>query len=192
MTARPPAQGGDRQVQARPLEARRGPRGTSEGGGPGQTKGPAASAKEGARRNRRPRRRRRRRGGTGGSRLRVGKGTGPLVSSLNYAGVRRPLHPAQGRSLAPAIFATGTLAHAGAAKVIRRRIRSVSSTKKITRTMEMVATAKLRPPAARAVVGAYLRTSAKLMAEIRPASGVDVSRCPTSRCAPGNGRCCSS
>jgi len=63
-------------------------------------------------------------------------------------------------------------------KVIRRRIRSVSSTKKITRTMEMVATAKLRAAQQRVQSsGPYLENLRQLMAEIG-ASGVDVSRWP--------------
>src|SRR2546428_13238802 len=61
-------------------------------------------------------------------------------------------------------------------KIIRRRIKSVSSTKKITRTMEMVATAKLRSAQQRVQSsGPYLENLRQLMAEIG-ASGVDISR----------------
>jgi len=63
-------------------------------------------------------------------------------------------------------------------KVIRKRIKSVSSTKKITRTMEMVAGAKLRVAQARVQSsGPYLDNLRGLMREIG-ASGVDVSRWP--------------
>ncbi len=64
------------------------------------------------------------------------------------------------------------------AKVIRKRIKSVSSTKKITKTMEMVAGAKLRV-AQKAVQnsGPYLDQLRNLMREIG-ASGIDVSRWP--------------
>ncbi|HEU5002038.1 MAG TPA: ATP synthase F1 subunit gamma [Actinomycetota bacterium] len=63
-------------------------------------------------------------------------------------------------------------------KVIRKRIRSVSSTKKITRTMEMVATAKLKSAQQRvASSGPYLENLTRLMRNIG-ASGVDVSRWP--------------
>ena len=63
-------------------------------------------------------------------------------------------------------------------KVIRKRIRSVSSTKKITRTMEMVATAKLRTAQQRVQSsGPYLESLTELMREIG-ASGVDVSTWP--------------
>src|ERR671918_650377 len=63
-------------------------------------------------------------------------------------------------------------------KVIRKRIRSVSSTKKITRTMEMVATAKLKSAQQRVQSsGPYLDSLRSLMAEIG-ASGVDVSKWP--------------
>jgi len=64
------------------------------------------------------------------------------------------------------------------AKVIRKRIKSVSSTRKITRTMEMVAGAKLRV-AQRLVAntGPYLDQLATLMREIG-ASGIDVTRWP--------------
>src|SRR5436309_10733384 len=70
-------------------------------------------------------------------------------------------------------------------KVIRRRIRSVSSTKKITRTMEMVATAKLKSAQQRvASSGPYLESLRQLMAEIG-ASGVDVSKWPHFEFRPG-------
>jgi F-type H+-transporting ATPase subunit gamma len=70
-------------------------------------------------------------------------------------------------------------------KVIRRRIRSVSSTKKITRTMEMVATAKLKAAQQRVQSsGPYLENLRQLMAEIG-ASGVDVSRWPYFQVRPG-------
>src|SRR5437588_5353115 len=70
-------------------------------------------------------------------------------------------------------------------KVIRRRIRSVSSTKKITRTMEMVATAKLRAAQQRVQSsGPYLENLRQLMAEIG-ASGVDVSQWPYFEVRPG-------
>jgi F-type H+-transporting ATPase subunit gamma len=63
-------------------------------------------------------------------------------------------------------------------KIIRRRIKSVSSTKKITRTMEMVATAKLKAAQQRVQSsGPYLENLRHLMAEIG-ASGVDVSKWP--------------
>lgn len=63
-------------------------------------------------------------------------------------------------------------------KVIRKRIRSVTSTKKITRTMEMVATAKLKSAQQRvASSGPYLQNLSRLMRNIG-ASGVDVSRWP--------------
>ena len=63
-------------------------------------------------------------------------------------------------------------------KVIRKRIRSISSTKKITRTMEMVATAKLRTAQRRVTSsGPYLEQLQGLMREIG-ASGVDVGRWP--------------
>ena len=63
-------------------------------------------------------------------------------------------------------------------KVIRKRIKSVSSTSKITRTMEMVATAKLRTAQQRVTSsGPYLEQLGELMREIG-ASGVDVSRWP--------------
>jgi F-type H+-transporting ATPase subunit gamma len=70
-------------------------------------------------------------------------------------------------------------------RVIRRRIRSVSSTKKITRTMEMVATAKLKSAQQRVQSsGPYLENLRQLMAEIG-ASGVDVSRWPHFEVRPG-------
>jgi F-type H+-transporting ATPase subunit gamma len=70
-------------------------------------------------------------------------------------------------------------------KVIRKRIRSVSSTKKITRTMEMVATAKLRPAQQRVQSsGPYLENLRLLMREIG-ASGVDVARWPYFEVRPG-------
>jgi F-type H+-transporting ATPase subunit gamma len=70
-------------------------------------------------------------------------------------------------------------------KVIRRRIRSVSSTKKITRTMEMVATAKLKAAQQRVQSsGPYLENLRQLMAEIG-ASGVDVSKWPYFEVRPG-------
>lgn len=63
-------------------------------------------------------------------------------------------------------------------KVIRKRIRTVSSTKKITRTMEMVATAKLKSAQQRvASSGPYLEALRRLMRDIG-GSGVDVSRWP--------------
>ncbi|MGH9011619.1 MAG: ATP synthase F1 subunit gamma [Acidimicrobiia bacterium] len=70
-------------------------------------------------------------------------------------------------------------------KVIRKRIKSVSSTKKITRTMEMVATAKLKSAQQRvASSGPYLENLRQLMAEIG-ASGVDVSKWPHFEVRPG-------
>jgi F-type H+-transporting ATPase subunit gamma len=70
-------------------------------------------------------------------------------------------------------------------KIIRRRIKSVSSTKKITRTMEMVATAKLKAAQQRvASSGPYLENLRQLMAEIG-ASGVDVSQWPYFEVRPG-------
>lgn len=70
-------------------------------------------------------------------------------------------------------------------KVIRKRIKSVSSTKKITRTMEMVATAKLRPAQQRVQSsGPYLDNLRQLMREIG-ASGVDVTRWPYFEVRPG-------
>ena len=63
-------------------------------------------------------------------------------------------------------------------KVIRKRIKSVSSTRKITRTMEMVATAKLKAAQNRVQSsGPYLEQLRGLMREIG-ASGVDVARWP--------------
>jgi F-type H+-transporting ATPase subunit gamma len=71
-------------------------------------------------------------------------------------------------------------------KVIRKRIRSVASTKKITRTMEMVATAKLKAAQQRVQSsGPYLENLRSLMAEIG-ASGVDVSKWPHFEVRPGN------
>jgi F-type H+-transporting ATPase subunit gamma len=71
-------------------------------------------------------------------------------------------------------------------KVIRKRIKSVTSTKKITRTMEMVATAKLKQAQQRvASSGPYLESLRQLMAEIG-ASGVDVSKWPHFEVRPGN------
>jgi len=53
------------------------------------------------------------------------------------------------------------------AKVIRKRIKSVSSTKKITRTMEMVAGAKLRAAQERVQSsGPYMEQLWALMREI--------------------------
>ena len=64
------------------------------------------------------------------------------------------------------------------AKVIRKRIKSVSSTKKITKTMEMVAGAKLRVAQQRVQSsGPYLDQLRALMREIG-ASGIDVGRWP--------------
>jgi F-type H+-transporting ATPase subunit gamma len=71
-------------------------------------------------------------------------------------------------------------------KVIRKRIRSVSSTKKITRTMEMVATAKLKSAQQRVQSsGPYLESLRQLMGEIG-GSGVDVSKWPQFEVRPGN------
>ena len=64
------------------------------------------------------------------------------------------------------------------AKVVRKRIASVSSTKKITRTMEMVATSKLK--AAQGLVqssGPYKQALSQLLEEIG-GTGVDISRWP--------------
>lgn len=70
-------------------------------------------------------------------------------------------------------------------KIIRRRIKSVSSTKKITRTMEMVATAKLKSAQQRVQSsGPYLEHLRQLMGEIG-ASGVDVSKWPYFEVRPG-------
>jgi len=63
-------------------------------------------------------------------------------------------------------------------KVIRKRIKSVSSTRKITRTMEMVAGAKLRAAQQRVQSsGPYLRQLRELLREIG-GSGIDVARWP--------------
>jgi len=71
-------------------------------------------------------------------------------------------------------------------KIIRKRIKSVASTKKITRTMEMVATAKLKSAQQRVQSsGPYLESLRSLMAEIG-ASGVDVSKWPHFEVRPGN------
>ena len=70
-------------------------------------------------------------------------------------------------------------------KVIRKRIKSVSSTKKITRTMEMVATAKLKSAQSRVQSsGPYMENLRQLMGEIG-ASGVDVSKWPPFEIRPG-------
>lgn len=70
-------------------------------------------------------------------------------------------------------------------KVIRKRIRSVDSTQKITRTMEMVATAKLKSAQERvASSGPYLDNLRRLMGDIG-ASGVDVSEWPYFEVRPG-------
>ena len=64
------------------------------------------------------------------------------------------------------------------AKVIRKRIKSVSATRKITRTMEMVATAKLKAAQQRVQSsGPYLLSLRELMREIG-GTGVDVARWP--------------
>ena len=71
-------------------------------------------------------------------------------------------------------------------KVIRKRIKSVASTKKITRTMEMVATAKLKSAQQRVQSsGPYLDSLRSLMGEIG-ASGVDVSKWPHFETRSGN------
>jgi F-type H+-transporting ATPase subunit gamma len=71
------------------------------------------------------------------------------------------------------------------AKVIRKRIKSVSATKKITRTMEMVATAKLKSAQQRVQSsGPYLEQLRQLMREIG-GSGVDVSKWPYFEVRPG-------
>lgn len=71
-------------------------------------------------------------------------------------------------------------------KVIRKRIKSVSSTKKITRTMEMVATAKLKSAQQRVQSsGPYLESLRQLMGEIG-GSGVDVSKWPQFEVRGGN------
>lgn len=63
-------------------------------------------------------------------------------------------------------------------KVIRKRIKSVDSTQKITRTMEMVATAKLKAAQDRvSSSGPYLTNLRRLMGDIG-ASDVDVSAWP--------------
>ena len=63
-------------------------------------------------------------------------------------------------------------------KVIRKRIKSVDSTQKITRTMEMVATAKLKAAQDRvSSSGPYLSNLRRLMGDIG-ASDVDVSAWP--------------
>ncbi len=63
-------------------------------------------------------------------------------------------------------------------KVIRKRIKSVDSTQKITRTMEMVATAKLKAAQDRvASSGPYLSNLRTIMGDIG-ASDVDVSAWP--------------
>jgi F-type H+-transporting ATPase subunit gamma len=63
-------------------------------------------------------------------------------------------------------------------KVIRKRIKSVDSTQKITRTMEMVATAKLKSAQDRvASSGPYLANLRRIMGDIG-ASGVDVTTWP--------------
>ncbi len=70
-------------------------------------------------------------------------------------------------------------------KVIRKRIKSVTSTKKITRTMEMVATAKLKAAQQRVQSsGPYLENLRELMREIG-SSGVDVSKWPFFEVRPG-------
>jgi len=64
------------------------------------------------------------------------------------------------------------------AREIRRRITSVSSTKKITKTMEMVATSKLTRAQARVVsAGPYLDTLKSIMSRLA-GPGVDTSRYP--------------
>ena len=63
-------------------------------------------------------------------------------------------------------------------KVIRKRIKSVESTRKITRTMEMVATAKLRAAQNRvSSSGPYLEALRTLMGDIS-SSDVDISTWP--------------
>ena len=63
-------------------------------------------------------------------------------------------------------------------KVIRKRIKSVESTRKITRTMEMVATAKLRAAQDRvSSSGPYMENLRRLMGDIS-GSDVDVSTWP--------------
>lgn len=64
-------------------------------------------------------------------------------------------------------------------KVIRKRIRSVTSTEKITRTMEMVATAKLKAAQNRvASSGPYLENLRRLMGDIGASGVLDVSEWP--------------
>ena len=63
-------------------------------------------------------------------------------------------------------------------KVIRKRIKSVDSTQKITRTMEMVATAKLKAAQDRvASSGPYLENLRRIMSDVG-ASDIDVSAWP--------------
>lgn len=63
-------------------------------------------------------------------------------------------------------------------RVIRRRISSVSNTKKITRTMEMVAASKLKRAQARVVSsGPYMETLRHIMVELANA-GIDTARYP--------------
>ncbi|MBS1847280.1 MAG: ATP synthase F1 subunit gamma [Actinobacteria bacterium] len=63
-------------------------------------------------------------------------------------------------------------------KVIRKRIKSVESTRKITRTMEMVATAKLKAAQERvSSSGPYLDNLRRLMGDMA-GSGMDVSSWP--------------
>jgi F-type H+-transporting ATPase subunit gamma len=69
---------------------------------------------------------------------------------------------------------------------LKGRIKSVENTRKITRTMEMVATAKLKSAQQRvASSGPYLESLRQLMAEIG-ASGVDVYKWPHFEVRPGN------
>ncbi len=64
------------------------------------------------------------------------------------------------------------------ARVIRRRITSVSSTRKITKTMEMVASSKLKRAQSRVVsAGPYLDTLKSIMSRLA-GPGVDTSRYP--------------
>ena len=64
------------------------------------------------------------------------------------------------------------------AREIRRRITSVTNTKKITRTMEMVATSKLKRAQARVVgAGPYLDTLKGIMSRLA-GPGIDTSRYP--------------
>jgi F-type H+-transporting ATPase subunit gamma len=64
------------------------------------------------------------------------------------------------------------------AREIRRRINSVSSTRKITKTMEMVATSKLTRAQSRVVsAGPYLNTLKAIMSRLA-GPGVDTSRYP--------------